>query len=427
MGIQDEVDRLIDERGGRELLHSPYDDTAVRLNDLLYRSAGTTASYLLLTGSGRVIVNTGMGWEAPHHKHLFDAVQPGPTQYIFTTQAHVDHVGGVALFRERETRYVAQANNRQCQADDKRITRFRAGTALRWFPDLPKQIRAFGERYPGQALGQDEPTPDVTFDQRMQLTAGDLEVELIHAPGGETIDSTIVWLPQHRTAIVSNLFGPLFPHFPNFNTLRGDKYRFPVPYVENVDRVRALRPRMLVTGRGLPIEGEELLDACFDRMRGAVEYVHELTLAGMNAGKDLYEIMRDVELPPELRVGQGYGKVAWAARTIWESYTGWFRRRSTADLYAADPADAEATLARLAGAGPVVAEARARLAAGDAPQAIRLAEAVLAGDAHDADAIGVMVEAHERLLEKGGDESFWESGWLRTELERWRGESRHGG
>ena len=55
----------------------------------------------------------------------------------------------------------------------------------------------------------------------------------------------------------------------------------------------------------------------------------------INQGRDPYEIMRSIELPPALRVGQGYGKVSWAARTIFESYTGWFQRRSTAALSAA--------------------------------------------------------------------------------------------
>ena len=56
-----------------------------------------------------------MGWEAPHHKHLFDAICSGPTPYVITTQGHVDHVGGVALFREPGTRYVAQAMNQACR------------------------------------------------------------------------------------------------------------------------------------------------------------------------------------------------------------------------------------------------------------------------------------------------------------------------
>ena len=128
---------------------------------------------------------------------------------------------------------------------------------------LPARIKEFSERYPGQAKGQDVPTPDLTFDRRMSLRAGDLDIELISMPGGETIDSLAVWLPRHRIAILSNLFGPLFPHFPNFNTLRGDKYRFPVPYLENARRVRELQADVLITGRGMPIVGRELIDAWY--------------------------------------------------------------------------------------------------------------------------------------------------------------------
>jgi len=420
VSIEREVDRLIDERPGRELLDPVYDDPALRIHDFIYRSAGTSASYLLATGAGRVIVNTGMGFEAPHHKRVFDAICPGPTPYIVTTQGHVDHVGGVALFREPDTRYVAQANNPACQADDARLARFRAGTALTWFPQLPSRMRDIAAREPGAAARQDVPTPDLLFESRLALRAGALELELVAAPGGETIDSCIVWLPQQRIALVSNLFGPLFPHFPNFHTLRGDKYRFPLPYLANLRRVRELRPELLITGRHLPIAGAELIDACLARLHGAVEYVHRETLAGINAGADLYTLMREIALPPELRVGKGYGKVSWGVRAIWEAYTGWFQRRSTAELYASDPLEALALLAELAGAGAVLERARSCLAGGDAPSAIRLAEAVLAREPRQRDAAALMVEAHQRLLAQGGDASFWEHGWLQHELARFR-------
>lgn len=420
MSVQDEVDRLIDERPGRELLNPDYDEKALSLGDVVHRSAGASASYMLVHSEGRVIVNTGMGWEAPHHKALFDDVCAGPTQYIITTQGHVDHVGGVALFREPGARYVAQANNPVCQADDARLPQFRAGTALTWFPHLPARIGQFAERYPGVARGQDRPTPDLMFDQRLSLCAGDLEIELIAMPGGETIDSLAVWLPQHGIAILSNLFGPLFPHFPNFNTLRGDKYRFCVPYMENARRVQALRPEVLITGRGMPIVGRELIAACLGRLHDAVDYVHRETLAAMNAGKDLYTIMSEIELPPELRVGQGYGKVTWAARTIWESYTGWFERRSTADMYPADPAEAARELAALAGVDRVLESARARLVGGDPATAIRLAESALAVEADSRPAAQLMLDAHRTLLESGGDVSFWENGWLEHEVARWQ-------
>lgn len=420
MSIQDEVDRLIDERPGRELLNPDYDEKAVPLNDFIFRSAGTSASYMIVCGAERVIVNTGMGWEAPHHKHLFDVVHTGPTPFIITTQGHVDHVGGVSLFREPGTRYVAQANNPTCQADDARLPQFRGATALTWFPHLLARIQEFGARYPDESKGQDVPSPDLTFEQRLALHVGDLEIELLAMPGGETIDSLAVWLPQHRIAILSNLFGPLFPHFPNFNTLRGDKYRFPVPYMQNAQRVRALQAEVLITGRGMPIVGRELIDASLGRLHDAVDHVHRHTLDGMNAGKDVYTIMREARLPPELRVGQGYGKIEWAARTIWEEYTGWFQRRSTADLYGTDPNEAGAELATLAGFERVLERADARLASGDAATAIRLAETVLAAEPDNRSAAATMAAAHDALLEAGGDVSFWENGWLEHEAARWR-------
>jgi glyoxylase-like metal-dependent hydrolase (beta-lactamase superfamily II) len=420
MSIQDEVDRLIDERPGRELLNPDYDEKALPLNDFIFRSAGTSASYMIVSGGERVIVNTGMGWEAPHHKHLFDAVHAGPTPYIVTTQGHVDHVGGVSLFREPDTRYVAQEKNPTCQADDGRLPRFRGTTAMTWFPHLLARIQEFGARYPGVSNGQDVPAPDLVFEEQMALQVGDLEIELHAMPGGETIDSLAVWLPQHRIAILSNLFGPLFPHFPNFNTLRGDKYRFPVPYMQNAQRVRALAPELLITGRGMPIVGRELIDACLVRLHDAVDHVHRQTLEGMNAGKDLYTIMRETELPPALRVGQGYGKIEWAARTIWEEYTGWFQRRSTADLYGIDPDEAAGELVSLAGAERVIERAEARLAEGDAATAIRLAEAVLVAEPLHQGAAATMAAAHQRLLDAGGDVSFWENGWLEHEAARWR-------
>ena len=415
MSIQDQVDRLIDTRPGKQLLSFAHDERAFRINDFIHRSSGTSASYLIATDAGRVIVNTGMGWEAPHHKRLFDAILPGPTPYIITTQGHVDHV-----FREPGTRYVAQAMNPACQADDARIARFRTGTALIWFGQLGGMIGEFARRYPGAARGQDRPVPDLTFESRLGLRVGDLELELIAAPGGETVDSCVVWLPQHRIALLSNLFGPLFPHFPNFNTLRGDKYRLAEPYLANVRRVRELAPRLLVTGRHLPIEGAELIDASLARLHDAVEYVHGETVARINAGQDVYAIMREVQLPPALRVGQGYGKVSWAVRTIFESYTGWFQRRATSELYASAPDAASADLVERAGAKVVLDRARGRLAAGDPLRALRLAEAVAAAEPASRDAASLLVDVHEALLAAGGDVNFWESGWLHHQIARWR-------
>ena len=77
----------------------------------------------------------------------------------------------------------------------------------------------------------------------------------------------------------------------------------------------------------------------------------------MNAGKDVHTLMREITLPPELDVGEGYGKVSWDVRAIWENYSGWFHHRSTTELYGVGPDELNADLVDLAGADRVVARA----------------------------------------------------------------------
>ena len=386
------IDRLIETRGGKELLSPEYTDSLVPINDFVYRSVGFSASHMLVTDAGRVIINAGMGFEAPQHKRLYDAVCPGPTPYIITTQAHVDHVGGVGLFREPGTVYVAHANNPACQHDDTRIGGFRMSGASVWFK-LGPMIEALMAKNPGVPITQDIPTPDLMFTDRLELRVGGLDIELISAPGGETVDSIIVWLPQHRIAFISNLLGPLFPHFPNFNTVRGDKYRFPEAYLASVRTLRALQPELLITGRAEPIAGAAFIDACLGRLHGAVDYVHRATLNGINAQADINTLMREITLPPELRVGQGYGKVSWCVRTIWDLYIGWFRQESTTELYPDESAGALDELVALTSLDAVAARARARLGDGQPVLAIHLAEAVLRGDADHAAGRSVMADA----------------------------------
>ena len=419
MNREEQVDRLIDTRGGKELMRAVYDDPAHEVADGIFRSGGTTAAYLLLSDTGRIIVNTGLGFEAPHHKRVFDAVRPGPTHYVVTTQAHVDHVGGVDLFKEPATVYVAQANNQACQADDARIRALRMRTAGIWFDMLGDDARRIAAENPGVSMRQAEPVPDLTFDERLELDVDGLRIDLI-AAAGETIDSAIVWLPATRTALVSNLFGPLFPHFPNLNTLRGDRYRFAEPYLQSVRTVRSLRPDVLITGRGEPVVGAELIDAALARLHAAVDYVHQQALEGFNAGTDVWTLMERIRLPAELRVGEGYGKVAWAVRTMWESYVGWFKLQSTTELYPDPTPAAMAELVEACGTEVVLDRAEAALARGDAVVAIRLGEAVAAVGADEPRLAALMAHAHQSLLESGGDVSFWENGWLGDQLAQWQ-------
>lgn len=392
-----------------------HQEQATRLAEGIYMSEGMSNAYMVVTPAGRVIINTGLGFEAPVHKRVFDAVCPGPTPYILLTQGHVDHVGGVGLFREPGTRLVAQRLLPACQRDDERIKAVRQGQAATWFRSVVgRMVRGIGSAPP---VAQDVPVADISFDDCLELEVGGLRFELLATPGGETVDSSVVWLPARRILFSGNVFGPLFPHFPNFNTVRGDKYRYVEPYLDSLRRIRSLEPELLITGHFEPIAGWELIRACLDRLEAAVDFVHRETLAGMNAGKDIWTLMRDVRLPPELYVGEGYGKVSWAVRTIWESYMGWFKSQATSELYPTQPREIYPDLVKLAGIETVVARGREKLAA-DPEAALLLAEAALAAGGGHRGAVTLSRDAHQALLDRSGATNFWETGWLRTQIEK---------
>jgi alkyl sulfatase BDS1-like metallo-beta-lactamase superfamily hydrolase len=151
-------------------------------------------------------------------------------------------------------------------------------------------------------------------------------------------------------------------------------------------------------------------------MREAVLYVHDAVVAAMNAGEDVDAAMGRIALPRELEVGEGYGKVAWSARAIWETYQGWFHGRSTTELYPVPAASVYAELAALAGGPEAVARAAAAKVASAPVEALHLAEVALAAAPRHPDALAASVAAHRALL--AASTNFWETRWLEAEIRR---------
>jgi alkyl sulfatase BDS1-like metallo-beta-lactamase superfamily hydrolase len=238
-------------------------------------------------------------------------------------------------------------------------------------------------------------------------------------PGGETLDGLLVWLPASRTVFTGNLMGALFPQVPHLSTIRGDRLRSALEYIRCVDRVLALEPDLLITGHDRPIEGAERIQTELTRLRDGVQYVHDATVEGMNAGKDLWTLMAEIELPPELRVGPNRGPTAWNVRAVWEEYVGWFRFESTTELYPVPPHAVFSELAELAGGPePLAARAAAHVAAGRPLEALHLTDIALAADPEHRPSLEAALRAHEVLLDRTQGWNFDEVRWLESEIER---------
>ncbi|MDB4542931.1 MBL fold metallo-hydrolase, partial [bacterium] len=291
-----------------------------RINDFIVLSEAFSNCYLLETPAGNIQINAGMGMEAPVIKQNFDDFSQGPLRYLVLTQGHVDHVGGVAYFREHnpDLTVLAQAQNPEHQAYDGRLARFRGNRSAFAFTDkFANAFQYYAAHGHTDYPAQDIPRPDILVDEHYSFSLGGLDVELLAVPGAETNDSLIVWLPQHKICLTGNLFGCPFGHFPNLVTIRGDRYRDALTVAAAVQRVLDLGADTILYGHHQPVVGQALIATELTILRDAILYVHDATVQGMNEGRDLHTLMAEIELPPELEVGQGYGKVSWGVRAIW--------------------------------------------------------------------------------------------------------------
>jgi alkyl sulfatase BDS1-like metallo-beta-lactamase superfamily hydrolase len=195
--------------------------------------------------------------------------------------------------------------------------------------------------------------------------------------------------------------------------------RKPMEYIHSLDKLIALDVELLVPSHHTPITGVDNIKNGLTKIRNAVQYVHDATIAGMNKGKTVYELMEEIKLPPELALTEEHGKVSWGVKSIWEYYMGWFHFDSTTELYAVPARDIYAEVAAMAGSESLLASAINHLQQQQPEKALHFLEIILAEDPTNQAALKTRLSALQFMLERakadnGGNN--YEKDYLRSRI-----------
>jgi alkyl sulfatase BDS1-like metallo-beta-lactamase superfamily hydrolase len=379
---------------------------ATKVAENIYQAIGFGNTFLVTTPAGNVIIDTSIAFNAALHTKLLRAVSAAPIKYIVLTHAHGDHTGGIAAWRKfgaPDLKIIAQREHVDFQHYQTRLKGFYDLRNAAQFGRPPPSGSGGGES-PGNYAAKIEPT--IVFDDEYEFTLAGVQFKVLSTPG-ETYDHATVWLPQQRAAFVGDNY---YESFPNIYTLRGTQPRWALDYVDSLNEVLALKPEIVLPSHGAAIQGNAEVTRRLTRYRDAIKYVHDETVRGMNAGKDVWTLMREIRLPAALDVGESYGKLSWSIRGIYEGYVGWFDLQP-ATMYETPASAVYADVAKLAGGPDAIAKlARERVAGGRSVEALHLSDIALAARPDHRGALEAKLAALERLRQECRNSN--ERGWL---------------
>lgn len=380
---------------------------AIKIRDSVYMAPVSGNVYLVTTPEGDVVIDTAAAKWAPAARKALAAVSHDPVKYIILTHAHADHISGIDLWKEPGTQIVAQQNYVEFRHYVARLEGFFAPRNAAGFSRPVDQVGAWAGNYGAKI----EPT--IFFDQSYEFKFGGLTFQLFSTPG-ETPDHLTLWIPEYKTAFIGdNYDGAGLPEpksFPNIYTLRGTKPRWALDWIKSIDKVLELKPEIVLMGHGEPIFGNEEITKRLTRFRDAIQYVHDETVKGMNAGKDVYTLMQEIRLPANYNLTEQFGKVSWSVRGIYDGYAGWFDT-NPASMYEQPPSSVYPDLVKLAGGPDAVTKLALEKLAADNPVAtLHLTDVVLAYDDKNSAALNARLKALSYLQDH--TDNFVESGWL---------------
>ena len=299
------------------------------------------------SGEGLVTFDASHQIFAPSAVEHLRAWSDAPLRSCVYTHGHFDHVTGAQAFvDDNEARGHGPIEFIAHKAVNDRLDRYVLTNGYNGYINM-RQFRLPEPYWPSDFI-----RPDRTYEADMVLELGDIHFDLHHARG-ETDDHTRAFETSTRTLVVGDLFIWQFPNAGNPQKVQ----RFAWDWAVALRLMADLDAELLVPAHGPAISGSERISRVLITTAEALESLHSQTLALMNAGARLDEVVAGVKLPAELAelpwLRPTYDEPEFVVRNLWRLYGGWYDG-NPANLKPARDSELAGELAALAGGAEVL-------------------------------------------------------------------------
>ena len=303
----------------------------------------------IATDDGLVLVDTGSTFVA---SAVHEALRGWSAQRLNTaiySHGHIDHVFGVGVWEEESATEGWPAP--LVVAHEAVPARFDRYVVTAGYNEIINQ-RQFG--VPGLRWPTEYRYPDRTYAQQLELDVGGVGLELHHARG-ETDDHTWTWLADRRVLCCGDLFIWASPNAGNPQKVQ----RYPREWAVALREMISLEPEVLLPGHGFPVIGADRVRQALTDTADLLDSLVDQTIALMNAGARLDEVLHTVAVPAHLAdrpyLRPVYDEPEFVVRNVWRLYGGWWDG-NPASLKPAPESALAGELAALAGGAGVLAD-----------------------------------------------------------------------
>lgn len=350
-----QIDALLRER------NKEFKPEVIQVSESVYTAVGFGLSpvSMVIGNSGLIIIDTNLD-PASGEKVLseFRKITDKSVAAIIFTHGHGDHTGGAISFMDDDTQIWAR---KPFRVEDQSFAKSGLQQAYQ-----TRGYRQFGVMVPEEGIEHVGITPRYfpapapnrfhkpvqptqTFaDENEIIDIAGIKLELV-AADGETDDQLFVWFEKEGVIFAGDNF---YKSWPNLYPIRGTAYRDVQAWINSLGAMLEKKPDHLVGGHTRPILGKAKVNEVLTNYHGAVKYVYDKSIEGMNKGLTPDELVEYAKLPEKYReldyLRPYYGHPDWGVRSIFSGHLGWFDGNPT-QLFPLTPVLEAENIVKLAG------------------------------------------------------------------------------